>query len=80
LSDRSLSRSEAVHVRAHTRGRRRGTVEVAAHDRSAPDRGDADGASPSAEHAYLSPSNIAKAHQKMQDYLTFFLPAGRRPR
>jgi hypothetical protein len=48
----------------------RGSVQVSAHDRSAPDRGDSDDRG--SEPVYLHPGNVAKARQNMQDYLTFF--------
>lgn len=68
MSKSTLSRSGSVHVRAHTRSGRRGPIDVAAHDRSAPQGGSAADALP----AYLHPTAVAKAQQKMQDYLTFF--------
>ena len=78
MASQASPRPETVRVRAYARRGRHGAIRVGAHDRSAPERDDA--GAKGTERAYLHPSNVAKAQQKMQDYLTFFRQAAARDR
>ena len=76
MANEASPRPETVHIRAHTRRGTNAIVRVTAYDRSTPERG-ADDAQ-ATERPYLNPTNSAKAHQKMQDYVTFFRQAAAR--